>query len=253
MIMNKWELTRYLIDAKKCVDNIMFISLNIKSLINLSVRDIVDNRLRKFYINLKVVYDKCISKEKRRILANEDSIYRDTCTERDKNYAHKDDNYVSSDFNSLNEVVEVLKTRIIHCFELCKDKLPDVITLDFIDYDRDLYRFINGINYAKEQELMKQQHPHYGDNSDFVSDGNNTVTKKVFYDTKDIKKISKVEDYTVILNAGLTVRKGIQEMQDGCIRINVLFNQNMWVTPNMDVINEMKKMIEDHPELPFLY
>lgn len=51
MIMNKWELTRYLIDAKKCVDNIMFISLNIKSLINLSVRDIVDNRLRKFYIN----------------------------------------------------------------------------------------------------------------------------------------------------------------------------------------------------------
>ena len=63
MIMNKWELTRYLIDAKKCVDNIMFISLNIKSLINLSVRDIVDNRLRKFYINLKVVYDNVFQKK----------------------------------------------------------------------------------------------------------------------------------------------------------------------------------------------
>ena len=251
--MNKWEIARYLIDAKKCVDNIMFISSNIKSLTNLSIRDIVDDRLRKYYINLKVVYDKCISKEQRKILTKDDLIYKDTCTKRDKHYAHKDDNFISSDYNSLDEIVDVLKIRIIHCFDICKSQLPDVITLDFIDYDRDLYRFINGIDYEKEQILMKLQHPLYGKNSKFTADSNNVVTKKVFYDTEDIKKISNKDDYAVILNAGLTIREGVQEMQDGCIKINVLANQNMWATPNMDVINEMKKMIEEHPELPFLY
>ena len=251
--MNKWEIARYLIDAKKCVDNIMFISSNIKSLTNLSIRDIVDDRLRKYYINLKVVYDKCISKEQRKILTKDDLIYKDTCNERDKHYAHKDDNYIFLDYNSLDEIVDVLKIRIIHCLDICKSKLPDVITLDFIDYDRDLYRFINGIDYAKEQKQMKLKHPLYGKNSKFTADSNNVVTKKVFYDTEDIKKISNNDDYAVILNSGLTIREGVQEMQDECIKINVLANQNMWATPNMDVINEMKKMIEEHPELPFLY
>lgn len=125
MIMNKWELTRYLIDAKKCVDNIMFISLNIKSLINLSVRDIVDNRLRKFYINLKVVYDKCISKEKRRILANEDSIYRDTCTERDKNYAQKISDYRRVKFPNDDSIHSFIKYSSINVnFSLALPVLP---------------------------------------------------------------------------------------------------------------------------------
>ena len=81
----------------------------------------------------------------------------------------------------------------------------------------------------------------------------NSFTRKVFYDTEDIKKINNPDDYAVIMKSGLTVREGIQEMQDACIRINILTNQNMWAEPNMKVIEEMKKMIEECPELPFLY
>ena len=56
-IKEKWLLARYLIDAKKCVDSILFIAENVKDLRNLSLRDIVEERQRKFYINVKIIYD----------------------------------------------------------------------------------------------------------------------------------------------------------------------------------------------------
>ena len=36
------------------------------------------------------------------------------------------------------------------------------MTLDFIDYDRDLYRFLNKIDPEKEEKLLKAQYPGYG-------------------------------------------------------------------------------------------
>ena len=250
--MTKWELARYLIDAKKCVDNVLFIAENVKELRNLSLRDIVEDRQRKFYINVKVVYDKSLTKSQKQALKSSDIIYEQTCMERDKNYAHKDETYIQADHESLLEIADILKERLIHCFNLCKDALPKEVTLDFIDYDRDLYRFLMKIDPEKEELLLKAQHPGYGvePSKDELKD---SVTKKVFYDTEDIKKINNPDDYAVIMKSGLTVREGIQEMQDGFIRLNVLAGQNMWAVPNMDVIYEMKKMIEEHPELPFLY
>ena len=81
----------------------------------------------------------------------------------------------------------------------------------------------------------------------------NGISRKVFYDTEDIKKIDNPDDYAVIMTAGLTIREGIQERQDSVIRINVLIGQNIWVHPDMNAIKKMKKMIEEHPDLPFLY
>lgn len=250
--MNKWELARYLIDAKKCVDSVLFIAENVKALSNLSLRDIVEDRQRKFYINVKVIYDKSVSKADQKTLKSTDIIYEETCKERDKNYAHKDDNYIQPDYESILEIANIMKERLRHCFKLCKDSLPDVLTLDFIDYDRDLYRFLNKIDTEKEEELLSLQHPLYGVKPT-EEELKNSFTRKVFNDTEDIKKINNPDDYAVIMKSGLTVREGIQEMQDACVRINVLTNQNMWVEPNMKVIEEMKKMIEECPELPFLY
>ncbi|MCI6524631.1 MAG: hypothetical protein PUG97_02470 [bacterium] len=250
--MNKWELARYLIDAKKCVDSVLFIAENVKALSNLSLRDIVEDRQRKFYINVKVIYDKSVSKADQKTLKSTDIIYEETCKERDKNYAHKDDNYIQPDYESILEIANIMKERLQHCFKLCKDSLPDVLTLDFIDYDRDLYRFLNKIDTEKEEELLSLQHPLYGVKPT-EEELKNSFTRKVFNDTEDIKKINNPDDYAVIMKSGLTVREGIQEMQDACVRINVLTNQNMWAEPNMKVIEEMKKMIEECPELPFLY
>ncbi len=252
MNMTKWELTRYLIDAKKCVDSILFIAENVKELRNLSLRDIVEDRQRKFYINVKVVYDKSLTSSQKKSLKQSDEIYRQTCMERDKNYAHKDDSYIQPDHKSLTEIADILKERLIHCFSLCKNALPDVVTLDFIDYDRDLYRFLNKIDPEKEEELLKAQYPGYGIKPS-EEELKNSVSRKVFDDTEDIKKIDNPDEYAVIMKAGLTVREGIQEGQDSVIRINVLSGQNMWVCPDMKTIKKLKKMIEEHPGFPFLY
>ena len=100
---------------------------------------------------------------------------------------------------------------------------------------------------------MKQQYPFYGyDNLSYVDD-KYKVSKNVFNDTEDIKKIPNRSEYVVIFNAGLTVREGIQERQDGCIKLNVLCNLNVWMRPYMEKIEEMKKYIESHPDSPFLY
>ena len=79
--MTKWELARYLIDAKKCVDNVLFIAENVKELRNLSLRDIVEDRQRKFYINVKVVYDKSLTKSQKQALKSSDIIFEQTCME----------------------------------------------------------------------------------------------------------------------------------------------------------------------------
>lgn len=250
--MNKWELARYLIDAKKCVDNVLFIAANVKELKNLSLRDIVEDRQRKFYINVKIVYDKCISKANQKTLKATDNIYEETCKERDKNYAHKDDDYVQPDYNSILEIADIMKERLQHCFDLCKDSLPDVLSLDFIDYDRDLYRFLNKIDSEEEERLLKLQHPLY-DVKPTDEELKNSVVRKVFSDTEDIKKISNPDDYGVIIKSGLTVREGIQERQDAFIRINVLYNLNIWPKTKMEVVKERKKMIEECPDSPFLY
>ena len=42
--MTKWELARYLIDAKKCVDSIMYIDENLVALKNIGVREKVDSK-----------------------------------------------------------------------------------------------------------------------------------------------------------------------------------------------------------------
>lgn len=81
---------------------------------------------------------------------------------------------------------------------------------------------------------------------------------KVFNDTEDIRTIADLEDYAVLLDTGITLKEGLQNRQDACIKINVLFNQNIWATlklskeflqdnENMfiEFLNEIKKNIID--------
>ncbi len=58
--MTSWEIVKYFIDCKKDIDSIMFISENVRKISNLNLRNILDSRLRDFYIKIRVVYDKSI-------------------------------------------------------------------------------------------------------------------------------------------------------------------------------------------------
>ena len=220
--MTPWEIAKYLIDCKKDIDSIMFISENVRFISNLNLRGILDSRLRDFYIKIRVVYDKSITKKQQKDLCKVDSILERTLHEVDKNYAHKDDDYIPSELE-FEELISTLKERLEHCKTLCKNTVPN-ITLDYVSYDRDLYRFMNCITPTVEEELQRKLYPRY------TKTFNETLGKEVkpFHDIENIKMINNPGDYGVIMECGLNELEGLQNRQDACIRINVLFNQNMW-------------------------
>ena len=55
--MNKWEVARYLIDAKKNIDSIMYINKNIYELNNIDVSLKIRDVMQSFYLNLSYVLD----------------------------------------------------------------------------------------------------------------------------------------------------------------------------------------------------
>lgn len=240
--MKKWELARYLIDAKKCVDSISYIGAHVKELKHLNLRENVQDSLRKFYINLRTVYCDCFSNKERKDLKKSDSIFEKTMYEADKNYAHKDPNYNYKEIESFSALIDDLKNKITHCREICSSHLPDVLTLDFVEHDPILFRFLNKIDVEKEEELLKLLHPCYGQK---IEETSYAKTYKVFNDTEQIKTIEKPEEYAAIISEGLTQRESIQTRQDGCIRVNVLNGTNIWMHPNWEVLNEMKNFLEE--------
>lgn len=222
--MKKWELARYLIDSKKAVDSIMYISENIENLRNLKLRDMIYEKLETFYVKIRVVYDKTFTRAEKKELAKKDVIYKETLYESDKNYAHKDEDYEFKKVESFTKIIVTLKEQLIHCRELCKDTLPENLTLDFIPYDYNLFRVINNITPQKEDMLKNIL---YMNNKIDVED-KNYKTLKVFQDTEDINFVSNINEYGVVIENGINFFEGLQNRQDACIKINVLFEKNIW-------------------------
>lgn len=220
--MTSWQIVKYFIDCKKDIDSIIYISENVKLLSNLNLRRILDSRLRDYYIKIRVVYDKSIAKCQQKELCKTDPILERTMHEVDKNYAHKDDDYVPNELE-FRELIDTLKQRLEHCKELCNESLPS-ITIDYVPYDRDLYRFINGITPKVEEELQKTLFPNYTKTFKEVMGKN----YKTFSDIEDIKMINNPSEYGVIMECGLNFYEGLQNRQDACIRMNVLFGLNTW-------------------------
>lgn len=62
--MNKWELTRYLIDAKKCVDSVLFIAAYGDELRYIDLRKKISELRSEFSIKCCVVIDKHLERVK---------------------------------------------------------------------------------------------------------------------------------------------------------------------------------------------
>lgn len=242
--MNKWELTRYLIDAKKCVDSIIYIDNNSLIIKNINIRKKVNERRDEFYIKCCVVLDNNYKKTKhKRKICCEDEIIRGLYYERDKNSAHKDPDYKGSKYNSYAELVSVMKKQILHVRELCKEILPTNITLDFVPHDDDLFRLIHGLTAEKEEEISNVKYP-FKETSNKNDDSSTNV--KIFQDTEDIRDIeeSEIRDYGVLIENGINNYEGLQKRQDACIKINVLQGKNMWTTANMEAFDIFKQLKE---------
>ena len=251
--MIEWELARYLIDAKKNIDSLLFIQLNIDKLTNLNIKERFDKIQMEFYLKLCYILDDVFKKKKKPIICSSNKIIKSIYDERDKNNAHKDKDYIPKNYKSWDEIIGVMKEQIEEVRKVCSEKLPKVITLDYVPHDKELFRFIHGINKEKEDQINNQKYTIYSN-----TEKETTIRKKVFNDTEEIKTIidSERKDYAVLLKNGINFYEGIQERQDACIRVNVLFGTNEWCvyTHVLKIIERLReKGLINEYDMPISY
>ena len=250
--MKEWELSRYLIDAKKNIDSILFIKQHVEKISNINLKEKTDKIQMEFYIKLCVILDDVFSGKKKQI-CEDDAIINSIYVERDKDKAHKDKNYIPHTYESWDDIIKIMKDQIEEVKKICSDKLPKIITLDYVPHDKELFRFLHGLTKEEEDKLNSEKYTIYNNDKN-----EKTINKKVFNDTEEIKMIKENErtDYAVLFNNGINFYEGIQERQDGCIKANVLFGTNEWCTYTkvMNIIEELRKhgFIDDYA-MPISY
>lgn len=242
-IMNKWEFTRYLIDAKKCVDSVLYIAENGEQLRYIDLRKKIADKRRDFYISCCVVLDNHITNAglKKRALCNGDEIVQAIYYERDKNSAHKDDNYKAKHYSSISEVADDMKIQLQYIRSVCADSLPTEVTLDFVSHDRELFRALHRITADEEDAIYKRKYPFR--NTVNANSIEGTKTYRIFQDTEDLRGIPDEckSEYAVVMDNGLCFNEGVQTRQDACIRLNVLYGQNIWCSVNQKELETIQE------------
>lgn len=234
VFMEKWELANYLIEAKKSIDTIMFMNQNKDKLNNISYRDNLKKYLSDFHINCGIVLDNYIkaSNEKKINICERNKLIRKVYYERDKNSAHKDANYEKSTYESLDSLIVDLKMKLDSIRNECQNFLPDVLTLDYIPYDKQLYRLMSGITSEKEHEI---NHRKYGDHYKEEIE----LSVPILDDVENHKFLKEEEraNLSVIFKDGINFLEGLQERQDSAIRLNLSNGLDMWPRINQKVYN----------------
>lgn len=266
--MKNWELARYLIEAKKNIDTLLYIKDNQKLLGNLDLRAKIANTCQQFYINCCIVLDKSFPKDKKRLCENE--IIASIYYERDKNSAHKDENYRSQKFKTPDELIAILKNQLETVRNTCAEYLPENITLDYVPHDKELFRLVYRVNAQMEVDVNTVKYPlgvfhsyqlseegqHYFREFDtseedkriakeFGYDYDEVIKRQVLQSVDDIPQMSDEEKQrqAIIVENGLNSYEGLQNRQDFCIKFNILFGQNVWSIPNrqsFEMIEELK-------------
>lgn len=281
---NKWENANFLINAKKCIDSFLYISNNVLELSNLDLRERTDKLRQIFYINLVNVLDELFNTTtKRKNIRQNDKIIDRIYYERNKKSAHKDDDYKPRIYNTLEEEIQDKKNELLHVKEICAVVLPDIITIDFVPHDKELFRLVNRINATLETDANKIKYPNATFHSyqlseegkhafkEFDTEEQDRRNSKMFgydYDKvveryplqsiDDIKTMSDKEKqrYATIVENGINSYEGLQNRQDFCIKTNALFDLNMWCKANKQTFEQIEKLKEigflDMFEIPHL-
>lgn len=125
----KWEIAFYLIEAKKAVDSLWYISNHVGELYD--VGQLCNDRRSQYYINTCAVLDKtvCDGKGKKKELTQNDNVIAHIYYERDKHYAHKDSDYKQNyPWTNLEQEAFALQEELRHILEKCKDYTDDSFT-----------------------------------------------------------------------------------------------------------------------------
>lgn len=233
----QWELARTIIDAKKALDSLWYISKHDKEIYN--IRGLCYDKRSIYYINACAILDKtiCSNKNKKKQLQQNDSNIQHLYYERDKNYAHKDPNYIPLyPYASIEAEVLSLQQELQYIKNLCIDFLPKSLTVDFICYDGELFRRINKISPEDEETINKQKYPLLSKHFNFK----HQIEKRILWNIDDLKLLTDDErkNCGLILKDGLTLEERLHNFQDFCINFNILFNKDLWYSLNKQVFDE---------------
>lgn len=233
----QWEIAKYLIDAKKEVDALWYISKNVGALKNLNLYKVSQEKQREFYLNCRTVIDKTFKPAEKKKLKEKDAIIKAILYEADLNSAHKDSRYKATPMASWKELLDRLKEQTRHLRQVCAKVLPESVTIDFVPHDKELFRQVHKISPEDEEEMKKARHPEYG-MPDLDPINNIYGTYKVLYDIEQLKEDGgDPKEYGVILENGLNLHEGLQNRQDWCITCNFLHGWKMWVQDNPEAID----------------
>ena len=132
-----------------------------------------------------------------------------------------------------------MEKQIIHVRGVAASCLPENVTLDFVPHDRELFRFVHHVTADVEDEISKRKYPL----RNCFQGTNEGIARRILNDTEELRRIDEEEKdkYCVVIANGLSFYEGVQEQQDACVKINMLFGENMWCSVNKD---EMKKVEE---------
>lgn len=243
--MKKWELARYLIDAKKCVDSVLYISKHAEQLQYYDLRELIDGKRNTFYINCCAVIDKTIAPKtsNKHTLCEKDPIVNLLYLERDKNSAHKDDSYIPQSFDKIDAIAFQMKEQIIHIRELCKEHLPKEITLDFVPHDKALFRAVHKLLADDEEKILQKKYPF---RNTAVPGGENSQSVTILHDTLDLRSIPEEarKEYGVLFTGGLNLYENVQGWQDSAIRVNLLNNLNMWCSVSEENLKKHQELVQ---------
>ena len=236
--MPKWERAYYLIEAKECIDSLLFMQDNAHKLSNLDLSQRIQERRRTFYINLVIVFDKTPTANKKQI-KDTNPLISQIYYERDKHSAHADDDYCPHEFQ-WDSSIRLMQQQLEEIYTICKPHLPPVLTIDYVAHDKVLFRALHGITDDVEQAFNAIQY-----NTQLTPyQSPNSIALRIVYTLEQARQHKGDSSWGVLIKCGLTHEEGLQERQRGCILMNVLMKrpQNIWVTP----INENHLALAQH-------
>ena len=178
---------------------------------------------------------------KQRNLCKKDPIVDLLYLERDKNSAHKDDDYIPQSFDKIEAIAFQMKEQIIHIRDLCKDHLPKEITLDFVQHDKALFRAVHKLLADDEEKILNEKYPL---RNTMAPQGENTQSFTILHDLLDLRTVPEEarKDYCVVFNNGINVYEGVQERQDSAIKVNLLYGENMWCSVSKESLEEYQEL-----------
>lgn len=241
-----WINTGYFVEALRCICSLSYLKEHIEVCQFINSKDFVDGKLHRFYINLCALVDiHCeyrISKSKRaaykKMLKTMCPLFNWMFYERDKNAAHKDSNYLVEINMDLSDLIVKMKKAIETTNVVCSNIISNDVECSYYSYDSLLFRYINGITPNIEKALNESIYikPQFNEE--------NCIELKSISDARQVRSLDEHERYCVVCSNGLIGQPYdmLEHRQDMCLKLNAMYNSDIWVTLQSDDADRMLKM-----------